>query len=454
VSTEWGTTRKFGQPFRGGLYRTINRGKSWRRLDNIDCGGGEARIQSSLVVTTAEGGVKSPTAGLFVTTEGAGLWYSDYSATGSMSWRQLKEYPFMLPTRVQQNPFNMSELWVSSFGNGLYLGVLKSDDDHGSVQQRRKRSAIWWVTKGKGPAKGPHNMQFVMTNRKAVTGVAPCCTCWSINATGHLHTDPLCDATYFAAMRSLSTGTSGEFQVLPHGAPSERAILSDDPNLYTAAVEKLANHAVSQNWTGCHTDLEIANSDLPHEPQISGYLRFVKALSLAFQAKGLHVYIDGGGGAPMIWWENTSKAVYATKHLASFAQLPGQPHLMSMSTYWRERQTQQQPGLIVDRLINITGLVSLMAKAIRPLSRASIGLGLEFGNSSTLPPRQQFGWNVSSLRAMLDTVAWAGLTQVSIYTNPEGNQGVPTHYGTHGSWSSNVAPWFVVEVARFVNGPG
>lgn len=38
-------------------------------------------------------------------------------------WRRLSGYPFSLPTRVVANPFNVSELWVASFGNGLYMGV-------------------------------------------------------------------------------------------------------------------------------------------------------------------------------------------------------------------------------------------------------------------------------------------------------------------------------------------
>ena len=148
VSTEFGATRK-GPPYRGGLYWTQNRGLSWERLDAIDCDGGQARIQSVMVTTS--GGINSSGQGsksgsgagsseLYVTTEGAGLWHASYTPptplpSGSMpeqrsaagpvvgGWRRLSGYPFSLPTRVVANPFNLSELWVASFGNGLYMGV-------------------------------------------------------------------------------------------------------------------------------------------------------------------------------------------------------------------------------------------------------------------------------------------------------------------------------------------
>jgi hypothetical protein len=146
VSTEWGTTRSHSAPYRGGLYWTQNRGLSWERLDAIDCGGGQARIQSVLVVSDggrSEQRSEDNGAGsneLYVTTEGAGLWHASYipptkhysrnrpeqrSAAEPVAhgWRQLSDYPFSLPTRVIANPFNRTELWVASFGNGLYMGV-------------------------------------------------------------------------------------------------------------------------------------------------------------------------------------------------------------------------------------------------------------------------------------------------------------------------------------------
>jgi hypothetical protein len=146
VSTEWGTTRSHSAPYRGGLYWTQNRGLSWERLDAIDCGGGQARIQSVLVVSGDSSNEQRSTnhnAGsseLYVTTEGAGLWHGSYTPPATHpggnrpnqrgvagpvvhGWRQLSDYPFSLPTRVIINPFNHSELWVASFGNGLYMGV-------------------------------------------------------------------------------------------------------------------------------------------------------------------------------------------------------------------------------------------------------------------------------------------------------------------------------------------
>ena len=42
---------------------------------------------------------------------------------GGLSFTQQTAYPFSHPTRLIQNHFNASELWVTSFGNGLYSGV-------------------------------------------------------------------------------------------------------------------------------------------------------------------------------------------------------------------------------------------------------------------------------------------------------------------------------------------
>ena len=121
-----GATRHDGAPARGGLYRSTNRGKTWTgRIDDVPHDGddmNQARV-GSVTIVRLPGATK---ADIYMTTEGAGLWHSLYDpslAGGGLKFEQQTKYPFSHPTRVVQNPFNVSELWVTSFGNGLYVGV-------------------------------------------------------------------------------------------------------------------------------------------------------------------------------------------------------------------------------------------------------------------------------------------------------------------------------------------
>ena len=40
------------------------------------------------------------------------------------TWTLVDSYPFRQPERVFFNPFNQNEMWVSSFGNGLKMGLM------------------------------------------------------------------------------------------------------------------------------------------------------------------------------------------------------------------------------------------------------------------------------------------------------------------------------------------
>ena len=126
VFTEWGATRADGEPTRGGLFRTTDRGLTWSsRLDGVSHdadAAGEARIESVTVVASPAG----DGAEVYITTEGAGLLHSAYDPSlpdGGLSFSSVEAYPFNHPTRVFQNPYNASEIWVSSFGGGLFVGV-------------------------------------------------------------------------------------------------------------------------------------------------------------------------------------------------------------------------------------------------------------------------------------------------------------------------------------------
>lgn len=94
----------------GGLYKTTNRGTSWTRVFD------SYRVESATI---------HPLNGneIYVTTESDGLWYSSNLNTATPVFSNLEEYPFQHPTRVFFNPYNEHDIWTTTFGNGLRLGV-------------------------------------------------------------------------------------------------------------------------------------------------------------------------------------------------------------------------------------------------------------------------------------------------------------------------------------------
>ncbi len=93
----------------GGLYRSTNRGAAWTRINNLD------RV-TSCAFSTANSNE------MYLTTETEGLWYSSNINTPAPAFTAVTSYPFRQPERVFFNPYNPSEVWVTSFGNGLRVG--------------------------------------------------------------------------------------------------------------------------------------------------------------------------------------------------------------------------------------------------------------------------------------------------------------------------------------------
>jgi hypothetical protein len=94
----------------GGLYKTTNRGVSWTRIVTLN-------------------GVTSVTFNpsdqneAYMTTETRGLWFSSNMRTATPTFAAVSSYPFRQPERVFFNPFNPSEIWVTSFGGGVRVGT-------------------------------------------------------------------------------------------------------------------------------------------------------------------------------------------------------------------------------------------------------------------------------------------------------------------------------------------
>ena len=94
---------------KGGLYRTFDRGQTWER------------IWITHRVESCSFNPLNPDE-LYVSTETDGLWHSYGIRVPAPVFERVENYNFMHPMRVFFNPFNLSEIWITSFGNGMKTG--------------------------------------------------------------------------------------------------------------------------------------------------------------------------------------------------------------------------------------------------------------------------------------------------------------------------------------------
>ncbi|MEI8202536.1 MAG: T9SS type A sorting domain-containing protein [Bacteroidota bacterium] len=99
----------------GGLYKTTNRGTSWTKLT--------ATQFDRLSSITFNPQINSQA---YLTTETQGLWMSNNMNAATPTWTLVNSYPFRQPERVFFNPFNQNEMWVTSFGNGMKVGLIST----------------------------------------------------------------------------------------------------------------------------------------------------------------------------------------------------------------------------------------------------------------------------------------------------------------------------------------
>ncbi len=97
----------------GGLFKTTNRGVNWTKL---------TATQFDRVTSLTFNPQNADQA--FLTTETQGLWVSNNMHAAVPVWNLVDAYPFRQPERVFFNPFNQNEMWVSSFGNGMKVGLM------------------------------------------------------------------------------------------------------------------------------------------------------------------------------------------------------------------------------------------------------------------------------------------------------------------------------------------
>ena len=100
----------------GGLYKTTNRGTSWTKLSGSTIDRATSCTFNPLNANQ-----------IYLTTETQGLWISHNINSPSPTFSVVPSYPFQQPERVFFNPYVAGEIWVTSFGNGMKVGLLNAN---------------------------------------------------------------------------------------------------------------------------------------------------------------------------------------------------------------------------------------------------------------------------------------------------------------------------------------
>jgi hypothetical protein len=108
----------------GGLFKTSNRGLNWTKLTGTQFD----RVTS---LTFNPQNLNQA----FLTTETQGLWMSNNMNAATPIWSLVDSYPFRQPERVYFNPTNQNEMWVSSFGNGMKVGLINGGSGMADFQK-------------------------------------------------------------------------------------------------------------------------------------------------------------------------------------------------------------------------------------------------------------------------------------------------------------------------------
>lgn len=106
VFSGWGSAVPAGT---GGVYKTSDTGKTWKQISNSYRADG---------ITIMPGNASI----VYFSTETDGLFYSSNADQTNPTFSKVNSYPFRHPMRIFFNPYNLNEVWVSSFGNGMMVG--------------------------------------------------------------------------------------------------------------------------------------------------------------------------------------------------------------------------------------------------------------------------------------------------------------------------------------------
>ena len=98
----------------GGVFKTTNRGVSWQQIS-------DHLYAESCAISPTDSNV------MYLSTETEGLWYCQNLRSASPTFTEVTGAPFVHPLRVFFNPYRSGEVWLTSFGNGMRVGVAGQD---------------------------------------------------------------------------------------------------------------------------------------------------------------------------------------------------------------------------------------------------------------------------------------------------------------------------------------
>jgi hypothetical protein len=93
----------------GGVFRTTDKGVNWTQVYNLPV------LSGSFHPSLANE--------MYISTTKNGLVYATNTNTNSFTITPVTSYPFRNPQKVFFNPYNINEVWVTSFGNGIKMGT-------------------------------------------------------------------------------------------------------------------------------------------------------------------------------------------------------------------------------------------------------------------------------------------------------------------------------------------
>ena len=93
----------------GGVFRTTNKGVNWTQVYNSPV------LSGSFHPSLANE--------MYICTTKSGLVYATNTNSNSFTITPVTSYPFRNPQKVFFNPYNINEVWVTSFGNGIKMGT-------------------------------------------------------------------------------------------------------------------------------------------------------------------------------------------------------------------------------------------------------------------------------------------------------------------------------------------
>lgn len=128
----WGRFTTFEGPNNagnGGIYKTIDRGRTWNRIFQNE-------MAESMTIHPTK------TNSMYVTVEFGGLYYSENINSEIPSFKRLESFYFPRPKRVFFDPYDKQKIWLTTMGGGIWCGREQEITNTKNIQPIHSCSSI------------------------------------------------------------------------------------------------------------------------------------------------------------------------------------------------------------------------------------------------------------------------------------------------------------------------